>query len=55
MMDELESTSLFSSIADAPVHMEQQYLPLSEAFHDHSAELPDHRFPEPNSAGTFYT
>lgn len=54
MMDELESVSLFSSIADAPLRMEQQYFPLSEAFHKHSAELPDHHFPEPNSEGAFY-
>ena len=53
-MDELtslETTSVFSSIAEAPVHMEQQYTPLAEAFNEHSAELPDHHYPEPNSEG----
>lgn len=51
VMDELETTSLFSSILDAPVNMENQYTALAEVFCEHSAELPDHCLPEPNSEG----
>ena len=53
-MDEplsLESTSLFSSIADAPLRMEKQYAPLAQVFYEHSTELPDQSLPEPNSEG----
>ena len=56
-MDEvlsLETTSLFSSIAEAPVLLEQQYTPLAEVFNEHSAELPDQHDPEPNSEGSCY-
>ena len=51
VMDELETTSLFSSILDAPVNMENQYAALAEVFCKHSPELPDHCIPEPNSEG----
>lgn len=47
-----ETTSLFSSIAEAPAYLEQQYSPLREAFREHCAELPDQRCPEPNSEGS---
>lgn len=57
-MDEvlsLDTTSVFSSIAEAPVHLDRQYSPLEEVFQSNSADLPDHHMPEPNSEGiAFY-
>ena len=50
----LETTSIFSSIAEAPVRLEQQYSPLTEAFQSHGAYLPDQDVPEPNSEGAVY-
>lgn len=47
----LETTSLFSSIAEAPAYLKQQYSPLRDAFREHSAQLPDQNCPEPNSEG----
>lgn len=54
-MDEpasLDTGSLFSSIAELPVPMENHYAPLAEVFKEYSAELPDRQLPEPNSKGT---
>lgn len=57
-MDEvlsLDTTSVFSSIAEAPVRLDRQYSPLEEVFQSNSADLPDHHTPEPNSEGiAFY-
>lgn len=53
-MDELlslDATSVFSSIAEAPVRLDRQYSPLEEVFQSNSTDLPDHRMPEPNSEG----
>ena len=51
-MDELDSTSNFSSIAEAPGRLDKQYAPLSEVFESHSTELPDQGSPESNSEGS---
>ena len=53
-MDELlslDTTSVFSSIADAPVRLDRQYSPLEEVFQSNRTNLPDHHMPEPNSEG----
>ena len=51
-MDELlDTTSVFSSIAGAPTHMERQYSPLDQVFQSNPDELPDQHTPEPNSEG----
>ena len=53
-MDDLlsaDTNSNFSSIAEAPDHLPQQYVPLSEVFQAHSAELPQLDTPESNSDG----
>jgi centrosomal protein CEP57 len=49
VMDELETTSLFSSIADAPMPLRKQYTALTDIFYQHKEELPDHNLPGPNS------
>ena len=46
-----ETTSNFSSIAEVPDHFERQYEPLTEVFHTHSADLPQHGSPDSNSEG----
>ena len=46
-----ETTSNFSSIAEVPDHLERQYGPLTEVFHTHSADLPQHGSPDSNSEG----
>ena len=54
-MEELQNfdtTSGFSSIADAPSYMVTQYRPLENTFRRHSEELPDGHSPEPNSEGS---
>lgn len=47
----VDTTSNFSSIAEAPNHLERQYAPLSEVFHGHSAELPQRGPADSNSEG----
>lgn len=47
----VDTTSNFSSIAEAPDHLERQYAPLSEVFHGHSAELPQRGPADSNSEG----
>ena len=46
-----ETTSNFSSIAEVPDHLERQYGPLTEVFHTHSTDLPQHGSPDSNSEG----
>lgn len=49
-MDE-DTTSNFSSIADAPDHLRKQYTPLNEVFLSHPTEFPQRGPPESDSDG----
>ena len=48
-MEDSDTVSNFSSIAEAPDHLEAQYDPLSDAFKAHPLLLPSPRTPESNS------
>ena len=48
-MDDLDIVSNFSSIADAPDHLQTQYDPLGEVFKVHPHLVPSAKLPESNS------
>lgn len=50
-MEEVDTISNISSLADIPPYLKDQYSPLAEVFQAHMATLPSDHAPESNSDG----
>lgn len=52
-MEDSDTTSNLSSLADVPPYLREQYTPLGDVFQVHSSQLPSKKSPESNSNGQY--